>query len=284
MAQIRINKVLRELNISLDRAVDFLESKGIEIEKSPNTKISQEVYDTLSDEFQTDATKREKAQEVSEAKLKEKEKLREEREREIEEKQKQDETVIETVVKAKVDLSGPKKVGKIDLDKPTEKKDEEKPKVKAEPVAEKPKTKAKAEQSKETDEVVEKKPAKKEVAEKTLEEPLEEKLKTKYKKLSGPTSTGKKIDLSQFNKPKKKKEDKKPESKESSSKRKRRRISKGGADSGRPNYDNRKGQKGRGAPRPKAVKEEPSEEEVQKQIRETLEKLQGKSNKGKGAK
>jgi translation initiation factor IF-2 len=284
MAQIRINKVLRELNISLDRAVDFLESKGIEIEKSPNTKISQEVYDTLSDEFQTDATKREKAQEVSEAKLKEKEKLREEREREIEEKQKQDETVKETVVKAKVDLSGPKKVGKIDLDKPTEKKDEEKPKVKAEPVAEKPKTKAKAEQSKETDEVVEKKPAKKEVAEKTLEEPLEEKLKTKYKKLSGPTSTGKKIDLSQFNKPKKKKEDKKPESKESSSKRKRRRISKGGADSGRPNYDNRKGQKGRGAPRPKAVKEEPSEEEVQKQIRETLEKLQGKSNKGKGAK
>ena len=284
MAQIRINKVLRELNISLDRAVDFLESKGIEIEKSPNTKISQEVYDTLSDEFQTDATKREKAQEVSEAKLKEKEKLREEHEREIEEKQKQDETVKETVVKAKVDLSGPKKVGKIDLDKPTEKKDEEKPKVKAEPVAEKPKTKAKAEQSKETDEVVEKKPVKKEDAEKSLEEPLEEKLKTKYKKLSGPTSTGKKIDLSQFNKPKKKKEDKTPESKESSSKRKRRRISKGGADSGRPNYDNRKGQKGRGAPRPKAVKEEPSEEEVQKQIRETLEKLQGKSNKGKGAK
>ena len=88
MAQIRINKVLRELNISLDRAVDFLESKGIEIEKSPNTKISQEIYDTLSDEFQTDASKREKAQEVSEAKLKEKEKLREQREREIEEKEK----------------------------------------------------------------------------------------------------------------------------------------------------------------------------------------------------
>ena len=55
---------------------------GIEIEKSPNTKISQEVYNTLSDEFQTDASKREKAQEVSEAKLKEKEELREQRERE----------------------------------------------------------------------------------------------------------------------------------------------------------------------------------------------------------
>ena len=136
MAQIRINKVLRELNISLDRAVDFLESKGIEIEAKPNTKISQEVYDTLSDEFQTDATKREKAQEVSEAKLKEKEQLREQREREIEEKEKE-EAAKETVVKAKADLSGPKQVGKIDLDKKSkakakeEKKEEEKPKEKA---------------------------------------------------------------------------------------------------------------------------------------------------------
>ena len=29
---IRLNKVLRELNISLDRAVDFLETKNVEIE------------------------------------------------------------------------------------------------------------------------------------------------------------------------------------------------------------------------------------------------------------
>ncbi|WP_411894280.1 translation initiation factor IF-2 [Winogradskyella sp. A2] len=286
MAQIRINKVLRELNISLDRAVDYLESKGIEIEKSPNTKISQEVYDTLSDEFQTDATKREKAQEVSEAKLKEKEKLREQREREIEEKQKHEETVKEPVVKAKVDLSGPKKVGKIDLDKPADKKESEKPKVEAKPVAEKPKKKEEPAKTKtvKAEKTEEKKPVKKEEAEKVTEEQTEEKLKTQYKKLSGPTSTGKKIDLSQFNKPKKKKEEKKPAPKESSSKRKRRRISKGGADGGKPNFDNRRGQKGRGSSRPKVVKEEPSEEDVQKQIRETLEKLQGKSNKGKGAK
>ena len=51
MAQTRLNKVLRELNISIDRAVDFLESKGVEIEKSPNTKISEDVYNILSDEF-----------------------------------------------------------------------------------------------------------------------------------------------------------------------------------------------------------------------------------------
>ena len=55
---VRLSKVLRELNISIDRAVDFLESKKIEIEKRPTTKISAEVYELLSGEFQTDATKK----------------------------------------------------------------------------------------------------------------------------------------------------------------------------------------------------------------------------------
>lgn len=283
MAQIRINKVLRELNISLDRAVDFLESKGIEIEKSPNTKISQEVYDTLSDEFQTDATKREKAQEVSEAKLKEKEELREQREREIEEKEKQ-ESKKETVVKAKAELSGPKQIGKIELDKKPKAKTEEKPKEEAPAKEEKKPVAEKVEPAKPKKEEKPKKETPKVEAEST--EPAEETIKTQYKKLSGPTTTGKKIDLSQFNKPKKKKEEKKPEASNDGNKRKRRRISKGGNDSGggRPNFDNRRGGKGRGNSRPKVVKEEPSEEEVQKQVRETLEKLQGKSNKGKGAK
>src|SRR5690606_39484937 len=79
---IRLNKVLRELNISLDRAVEYLDSKGIEIEKRPTTKISDEVYQVLSDEFQTDANKKMASQEVSEAKQKEKEALKEQRERE----------------------------------------------------------------------------------------------------------------------------------------------------------------------------------------------------------
>ena len=307
MAQIRINKVLRELNISLDRAVDFLESKGIEIEKSPNTKITQDVYDTLADEFQTDATKREKAQEVSEAKLKEKEALREKRERELEEKAKQD-AEKETVLKAKAEISGPKQVGKIDLDgdKPkaevpkkeapkeeTPKKEEvkvEAPK-KATPKKQAPAKTDKPVAKKEDKPVKEEKPktveAKKDITEESTStsEPVDEKIKTQYKKLSGPNITGKKIDLTQFNKPKKKKEDK-PKAGGDANKRKRRRISKPG-DPGKSNNDNRRGGnfRGRGGNnRPKVVKEEPSEEDVKKQVRETLEKLQGKSNKGKGAK
>ncbi|MDB9720528.1 translation initiation factor IF-2 [Winogradskyella sp.] len=322
MAQTRLNKVLRELNISIDRAVDFLESKGVEIEKSPNTKISQEVYDTLSDEFQTDATKREKAQEVSEAKLKEKEELRVKREREIEEKQKKQEVIKEAaVVKAKAELSGPKQVGKIDLDKKPKVEKKEEPKiaeVKPESKVEKkeaPKVEKKEAPKKEAEkpkveitkvekvekvariseiEKVGKLDAKKPPVKATPKkeeptaptEPVEETLKTQYKKLTGPVTTGKKIDLSQFNKPKKKKEDKPAAG--DANKRKRRRISKAGDTTApRPNFDNRRGGgKGRpGAPaRPKVVKEEPTEEDVQKQIRETLEKLQGKSNKGKGAK
>jgi len=33
MPAVRLNKVLRELNISIDRAIDFLESNGHQIEK-----------------------------------------------------------------------------------------------------------------------------------------------------------------------------------------------------------------------------------------------------------
>ena len=49
------------------------------------------------------------------------------------------------------------------------------------------------------------------------------------------------------------------------------------------NNNNRRGNFNKGN-KPPVVKEEPTEAEVQKQIRETLEKLQGKSSKGKAAK
>ena len=105
---IRLNKVLRELNISLDRAVEFLDSKGIEIEKRPTTKISEETYKVLSDQFETDASKKVKSKEVGEAKLKENESLRVNRERELEIKQKAEEAKLKAqqeVVKASKTLS-----------------------------------------------------------------------------------------------------------------------------------------------------------------------------------
>ena len=287
---IRLNKVLRELNISIDRAVDFLESKGISVEKSPNTKISEEVHGILSNEFQTDADKKAESQEVSEAKHKEKEELRELRERELEEKHRKEEA-SKQVVKAKAELSGPKQVGKIDLNpaKPEAKKEEPKAEEPKEVKAEtQPDTKKESSEIESKESKVEVPKAEKAVEKKSPDADEDETLKTQYQKLSGPKIAGEKIDLSQFNKPKKKKEDKPSDNKDSSSKKKRRRISKGGPGDTKPNFGDRNqgkgGFKGKPGGRSSTIKEEPSEAEVQKQIRETLEKLQGKSSKGKGAK
>ena len=296
---IRLNKVLRGLNISIDRAVDFLETKGIEVEKRPTTKISSEVYQVLSDEFETDANKKVASKEVSEAKLKEKEALRVEREKEIEAKLQKEEAAKVEVVKAKSTLEGPKQVGKIDLDT-------KKQKVEPSPDATPPQEKENTEEVKEPTEkevsvtdsnsdeskVVEEVNASKGEKLTDTEEPKEEKVTTKYQKLTGPKISGNKIDLSQFNKPKKKKEENKSSNKAADAKKKRRRISKAspstGGGPGRASGNNRaSGNRGKargGQRRPQAVKAEPSAEEVQKQVRETLEKLQGKTNKGKGAK
>jgi len=330
---IRLNKVLRELNISIDRAVDFLESKGVDIEKSPNTKISEQVHVILSNEFQTDASKKVASKEVGEAKLKEKEVLREQRERELEEKQ-QEAAKRDEIIKASKTLAGTKQVGKIDLEPkkhvetPVAPKQEEKvepaPKeevvqktVEKAPVIEVPVEKPqvvepvkKVEPVKEEVKIEPIKPKAEVVVESKKEDATpkkvttnsegdiipDERVKTKYQVLTGPKIAGDKIDLSQFNKPKKKKEDKKPEVKSTdagaaANKKKRRRISKvGGPQQGggevstnKPGNDRFKGNKPGQARRP-IVKEDPSDEDVKKQVRETLEKLQGKSTKGKGAK
>ncbi len=295
----RLNKVLRELNISLDRAVEYLAKNGHEIEARPTTKISGEVYQVLLDGFETDANKRAASKEVGEEKRKEKEAIRLELEAKLEQK-KAEEAKKEEVFKAKAEKLELKKVGKIDLESPEKSKEEPKetPKapeveaVKEEAPKEEKVEEVKVEEKKiETPKVEEKAP---EVTEKETEEKTSESgtLKTQYKKLDGPKLTGKKIDLKQFEKVKKKPEEKKAEGTNANdaNKRKRKRISKPGApgqNQNRGGHGNRGGNgnnRGRGQRRPVVQKEELTEAEIQKQVRETLEKLQGKSSKGKGAK
>ena len=341
-ATIRLNKVLRELNISLDRAVDYLAANGHAIEARPTTKISEEVHQVLLDQFQTDMSKKVASKEVGEEKRKEKEAIRIELEKEQEEKRLAKEARAAEVVKAKGSLSGPTTVGKIDLDAPTAKETPAPEAVNETPAA----PKEAAPQSAPKQEVIkaaapkaaglkivsatpaakatEKAPVKeaplKETSEKeatvaatpeavkkeALEKPEEAKeetpavqplaeaeqlsgsITTQYKKLSGPKIMGDKIDLSQFNKPKKK-----PvasSSNDDNKKRRKRIVSPSGGPGAAASAAPR--QRGTG-PRGKATagqrfnaapKVEPTEEEVQKQVRETLEKLQGKSKKGKGAK
>jgi len=304
---IRLNKVLKEFNISLDRAVEFLKSKGIEIEARPTTKISNEEYEHLASEFAKDRDKKVESKEVGAEKRKEKEELLAEKLREEEERA----AAASKVIKAEASLSGTKQVGKLDLDekgqviKPKAEeeatvaeevapKEVEKPVKKAKPEVVKAKAeKLKLKIVKEADkketpaiEKVEEAPkeettvaeSKEEVKEVTEESKEDNIVKTEYKKLDGPNFTGAKIDLTKFKKPEKKKTEAKPSEKRG----KRRRISKDGP-GGAQRGGNNRGRKGSGG-RKHIVKEEPSEEEVQKQVRETLEKLQGKSSKGKGAK
>lgn len=273
-ATIRLNKVLRELNISLDRAVDFLASKGHEVEARPTTKISNEIYQVLQDEFQTDMSKKVASKEVGEEKRKEKEAIRVQVEQEQEERRvaRERRSSASEVIKAKVELSGPKTVGKIDLEKKKEKKVVEE----------------KAKETKVEEKVEVTKPEKKEKKEeKKVEDPTEEGTKevevieTQYKKLSGPKIAGDKINLEQFKKPEKKKPVAKSTDNTDRKKRRKRIVS--NSTSGRTNTTGG-ARKERGGKRFAAPKVEPSEEDVQKQVRETLEKLQGKSKKGKGAK
>ncbi len=288
-ATIRLNKVLRELNISLDRAVDFLSSKGHDVDARPTTKISNEVYQVLLDEFQTDMSKKVASKEVGEEKRKEKEAIRIQLEQEQEERrlarEKRNADSDEKKLVGKVELTGLKTVGKIDLNpkkkeapaKPAEEEKVEAKEPAKEPVVEKPakeetKTKAPAD--------------KKEVADSKTESSDEpETLETKYKKLSGPKIAGDKIDLSKFQKPKKKKEDSKSSDGSDRKKRRRRIVSKNTSSPGQGSRGGGAGDRKGGNRRFATVnKVEPSEEDVQKQVRETLEKLQGKTKKGKGAK
>ncbi|MDO3695625.1 translation initiation factor IF-2 [Wenyingzhuangia sp. chi5] len=135
---LRLNKVLRELNISLDRAVEHLSSKGIEIEARPTTKISNQEYQILLDGFQTDAQKKADSKEVGEEKRKEKEELRIAQE----EKKRREEEERNKVLKAKAEKLELKTVGKIDLESkpaPVQKEEPQAPKEEPAKTEEKPK-------------------------------------------------------------------------------------------------------------------------------------------------
>jgi translation initiation factor IF-2 len=306
----RLNKVLRELNISLDRAVEHLSKNGHDIEARPTTKISGEVYRVLLDGFQTDKTKKAASKEVGEEKRKEKEAIRVEIEAKIEQKRIDNEAKNE-VLKAKAEKVEIKTVGKIDIN-PVAPKKEETPVVEkiVEPkVVFKPKEFVKPKEAVKTEieKVAEKKSAPVKVQAKETPQPTAEiteenaeKLKTRYKILDGPKIVGQKIDLKQFEKPKKKKPEAKVGDRNAAAeaKKKRKRIVKpannqrnnpggigaGAAGRGPAGGNARGGFKSRVPVRPAVKKEEPTEADIQKQVRETLEKLQGKSSRGKGAK
>ena len=230
----RLSKVARELNVGISTIVEFLGSQGKEVSPNPNTKIDEELYMLLLEEFHKEKFEKEKADKVNIDKP----------ERTVitiskEEQAKSEEKVDK--IEAKADkLSGLSVVGKIDLDpKPVKKEPEPEKEVKEPEV-------------------------------KSNDEPKEEisTIKAEAKKLSGPTVLGK-INLP-VEKEKKKSDG---DSDSDSSRRKRKRIKKVNVEKAgrRASKEHKKTTKG-------PQKTEVSEEEIQKEIRETLARL---SSKGK---
>ena len=243
LSKIRLNKVVREFNISLERVVEFLSSKGHEIDARPTTKISQIQYDLLLNEFSSDRSSRVESHDLSEEKKKEKEELRLKVEKERELK------IQRQVITSKSSVQQFKKVGEIDLNK------------------RKPKTENQVNKNDKKSELADKK------NEVVFEDKSKNRIDTKYEKLSGLKQTGQTIDLESLKKPEKVENENKP-------KRKRRRIAKDiinkeAVTNKKPNLKFNKNRVGPASP--------PSDDEVQKQIKETLDKLQT-SSKSKASK
>ena len=134
--KIRLNKAVKEFNISSSRLVEFLQSKGFEVEANPNSQLDEAAYVALENEFAQDSKQKRASDEVVISKIPE-EKLVIEREPEP------------VVIKAKAETLETKVLGKIDLEakKPAPEVKEEpvpvvvkekKPEVVEEKVAEKP--------------------------------------------------------------------------------------------------------------------------------------------------
>ena len=247
---IRLNKVLKELNISLDRAVEFLSSKKIEVEPRPTSKIDQNTYDLLLDEFQTDKSNKDKLEEINSIK-------RKELEAKLAEEIKEEELKSQHAIK-KEELKSQQAIKKEELKSQQAIKIEETPSKKD--------TIDKEELSSSSPKV------KKSIEDVQINPDDPSKIQTNFQKLSGIKKTGEVIDLDSI----KKKEEKVEESK----KKRRKRISK---DVSKPKDLASKFNKNNKQSNPNQ-KVEPTSDEIQKQIRETLEKLQGKSSKSKGAK
>ena len=346
----RLNKVIKELNVSIQRVADALKDNGFEGEITLNTKITEEQYTSLKKNFADDINRKEEAEKRFHSRREEKRSSKEadaahtvgdgeEATAQAAPKTEQAPKTAETAPEAAAADNdnaegGLKVVGHIDLDafkKPAKKTKEKaaKAETKSEPKAEK-KAEPKAEK-KEAAPAPEAPKAEAPAAEEKAPAAPAAETEDKaahlgkadsdgvFKLNSEPRLTGPKVlgtvDLSAINGSTRPKKKTKEERKKERDGKKRNRIGnervdvnaeakknnagqgghngKGGQNNGHPgqNQQNRNQQQGGGKGGKKGKKGNnapatpPSDEDVAKQVKETLARLQAKGvNKGKGAK
>jgi translation initiation factor IF-2 len=302
MAGMRISKVLKDFNIGMSTLINFLEKKGKSVEANPNAKLDEETLALVQKEFLPQQQVKEDAKKIAGSlRISESDK----KTYQLEKEEKPKDNFIETAVETP---KAPTVVGKIDLDKISGKKEKEKPAEPKKEEAPKPAAEEKAPEKKEEKapkapakkkeeakkEEVKKEDVKKE--EKLVEEKKEEKasepvepqkkdespsnfIETKVEQLQGPKDTGQRIDLSKFESPKKK----------SGGKRERiKKNTKEKVDISKESNQNReaakkaKDKKGKKGFKP--IRNEVDEDEVQKQIKETYQRMVEGKGKTKGSK
>ena len=298
---VRLNIVIKECNVGLQTVVDFLHKKGIEVQPSPSAKISDEQYELIRKEFGADKDLRNKAEEMLQNRQKEKKASSQAKKAPVEEIK----TVVPEEARPQIVVKG-----HIDLNAKPAPAPEKAPEPKPEP------------QSEEAQKPEPKKPARPSVEERAKAIGSED--DGVFKLHSQPTVAGPKvlgtIDLSTINsntRPKKKtKEEKRKEREEKNrqqgatgqngERKKRNRIGKErvdvnaaanqqGGNSGRNRNKEQAqaaGQNAQGSKRSKernrkaqqVLKPEISDEDVAKQVKETLARLTSKTKAAKGAK
>ncbi len=276
--KIRLIQVAKEFKVGFNTLADFLQRKGLQSDCSPSSPVSAEVYAVLEREFganrkaggERDAV-RERIQQKGSVSINTQNQKSDDEE---------DEVIIKSnIVNVKEEVRGPKILGKIDLNKKPEPKKEEPKPVVEEPKKEEPKP------------VVESKPA-------AAEEPKRDSVfRPDVEHLGGPKILGT-MDVSNMvpggkHKRKRLEKEKVNVAKEGKNVGKQ---EKGGnnnnnAQRQQQNQQNKqqeqqsKKNKKQNKQQPKpVVRPEVSDEEVSKQIKDTLARLTAKGTKSKGAK
>ena len=233
----RLSKVARELNVGISTIVEFLASQGKEVSSNPNTKIGEDLYMILLEEYQKEKFEKEKADNVV---------IDQPERKVISIKKEEPKKEVEKII-AKADvISRPSVLGKIDLSpKP----------IKTETVKETAPIEKTSEPVKSKEDSISEEKA-----------PVSETIKAEAKKLSGPKVLGK-IELPKV--PVKTKPSNSDDS--DASKRKRKRIKKVNVEkTGKKVFKDQRN-------RTKTPqKTEASPEEIQKEIKETLARLSNK--------
>jgi translation initiation factor IF-2 len=314
---LRLSKVAKEFNLSLGKIVEFLGAKGHPVDSNPNAKIGDEEYRLLLKEFSSDKSAKEEAEHVSQAIIKVKREtivLDEIKAKKQKEEEASDEVVIKDLTTAKTretpeakkekapelhkqeveNIDGPKVLGKVNLDSMNLKtKPEKKAKKEEEKPAKTTKTKKKEEEEKEEAVAV---PTVEPAVTEQVEDTTPEHIETKFEKLEGPKILGR-MELPVIkDTPKKSAEEER---------KKRKRIRKGGLsqeeikkvgteqakiakERAKEKYgDPRARNKGTGGSHGGAAakpRHELTEEEIQKQIKDTLARLSEKGSKSKTSK